>query len=59
MNPVKVILQGTPQDVKNGTKYCVDKGSSTNFISGGCEVPKMTPFENLRAVDEQLREMAR
>jgi len=59
INPVKVLFQGTPEDVKIWTKYCVEKGSNTNFISGGCEVPKMTPLENLRAVDGQLREMAR
>jgi len=58
VNPVQVLLQGTPEEVKRWTKYCVEKGNNTNFISGGCEVPKMTPDENLKAVDEQLRAMA-
>ncbi len=59
MNPVKVILQGTPEEVRQWTRYCVEKGNSTSFVSGGCEVPKMTPYENLKAVDEELRAMSR
>lgn len=55
-DPVAVLLSGTPQDVKNAVKHCLDLADERTFISAGCEVPKFTPYENLKAVEEALLE---
>lgn len=57
INPVEVLYQGTPADVKKWTLWCAQHGDAKNLISGGCEVPKLTPPENLRACDEALKEL--
>lgn len=58
INPAQVILQGTPEDVAQWTTYCVEKGDCSSIVSSGCEVPKLTPPENLRAIDRTLRRIA-
>jgi len=58
-DPVKILLQGTTEDVKNSVKECLMKGDKYTFISAGCEVPKYTPYENLKAVTEALYEFSR
>jgi uroporphyrinogen decarboxylase len=55
-DPVGILLQGTPQSVKEAVWYCLRTGDERTFISAGCEVPKNTPQANLMAVDEALRE---
>ena len=58
INPVEVILQGTTDEVRELTRLCVDSGNAMSFISGGCEVPKMTPIDNLKAVDLELQSLS-
>ena len=47
-NPVTVLLQGTPDDVRTACRECERQASGyDNFIlSPGCEVPPATPVEN-------------
>lgn len=59
VNPVEVILQGTVQEVKEHTRRCLELGDDRYLFSGGCEVPKMTPPENLLAMREALIEFAK
>jgi len=55
INPVTVMLQGTPDQVISSTLDCRVKGG-TRFISmAGCEVPDATPPANLYAQREALR----
>jgi MtaA/CmuA family methyltransferase len=56
-NPVDLILQGTPELIRADTLRCVEEGNATSLISGGCEVPKMTPPENLHAIEQTLQEI--
>lgn len=56
-DPVSIMLQGDAADVERAVISCVSEGNSTTFIAAGCEVPKMTPLENLVRVDSTLREM--
>jgi uroporphyrinogen decarboxylase len=56
-DPVKVLLNGTPEDVRRWTEFCARRGDSRNIVAAGCEVPKMTPYENLLEVDVVLKEM--
>jgi len=53
-DPVTRLLQSTPDEVRATTKYFMECGNSTSIISAGCEVPKETPPENLKAVDMEL-----
>jgi uroporphyrinogen decarboxylase len=53
-DPVVVMLQGTPDDVRRATKQCIEIGGPRMFSAGGCEIPDGTPYENLRAQNEML-----
>ena len=56
VDPVAVILNGTVNDVKNAVKKCRIESRGKACISGGCEIPKFTPYENLIAFTEALYE---
>lgn len=56
MNPADDILQGTTERVRESVENCLQKIGSKGFISAGCEIPKMTPCENLLMIDQVLRE---
>ena len=56
MNPADDILQGTTERVRESVGNCLQKIGSKGFISAGCEIPKMTPYENLLMIDQMLRE---
>ena len=55
---VNILYYGTPEMVKNAVKQCMDAADERTFISAGCEVPRNTPHENLKAVDEVLYEQS-
>lgn len=56
-DPVRVLRNGTPDQIRLATKECVKMGDATTFIAAGCEVPKETPEENLLAVKDALEEL--
>jgi MtaA/CmuA family methyltransferase len=56
-DPVKIMLQGSMDDVRKAVISCINDGNNTTFIAAGCEVPKMTPLENLMKVDSTIKEM--
>ena len=53
-DPVSILLQGTTDDVRKAVAHCMKIGKDKLFVSAGCEVPKFTPPENLKAVEEAL-----
>ena len=55
-NPVAVVLQGTPEQVRESTLDCLRLGGSRSFSAAGCEIPDGTPHENLLAQAAALRE---
>ena len=55
-DPVSILYSGTPEGIREAVKKCLEAGDETTFISAGCEVPKDTPYENLKAVYEALKE---
>lgn len=57
-DPVSILYHGNPDTIKQAVKSCLDAADERTFISAGCEVPKNTPYENLKAVDEALWEYA-
>lgn len=55
INPVGVLLEGSVAEVEEATRFCLTHGTPTSLVSSGCEVPKMTPMENIAAIDRVLR----
>ena len=53
-DPVEVVLHGTPQQVAQAVEGCAHLGTGTNFIAPGCEVPRGTPYANLKAIHQAL-----
>lgn len=57
MNPTGVILQGTPAEVADETSALLEQMAPyDNFVlSTGCDLPQMTPLENIAAFMETGR----
>ncbi len=51
LDPVRVLMNGTPEQVTAAAERCLNEGGPAGFIlSPGCEVPPETPPENLEAL---------
>lgn len=51
LDPVTVLLQGTPERVRVEAERCVETARGSGYVLGsGCVVPRFTPIENLRAM---------
>jgi MtaA/CmuA family methyltransferase len=48
-DPVRVLLQGTPETVAAAARECLRQGGSRFILMPGCEVPPGTPEANIRA----------
>ena len=53
-DPVAVMLQSTPGQVRQATLDCLDWGGPRSFSAAGCEIPDATPLENLLAQKQAL-----
>ena len=53
-DPVKVMLQGTPDTVKAAVQACLEESGPRSFSAAGCEIPDETPLENLLAQYQTL-----
>jgi MtaA/CmuA family methyltransferase len=52
-----VLLMGTPDDCREHALECLDLGGKTGFIlAPGCDLPRETPSENLKAVTELVHD---
>jgi MtaA/CmuA family methyltransferase len=58
LDPVAVFLQGTPEQVREGVLANAAAGGPRWISAAGCEIPDLTPAENLRAQSQALRELA-
>lgn len=52
INPVTVLRAGNPDDVTRAIRTCHEEAGSRYIVGAGCEVPRDTPAENLRALTE-------
>lgn len=52
VDPVGVLLNGKPNDVKREARECIKKAAEGGgfILSSGCEVPLNAPFENIKAM---------
>jgi uroporphyrinogen decarboxylase len=58
--PSEIVLQGTPEQVKNAVRSCVLKAWDNPkgyIIASGCSLPVETPFSNIDAMLEAAREI--
>ena len=57
LDPVKIFLQSTPDEVVEATRSLKDNMKDTdNFIlSSGCDIPLNTPLENIEAFMKAAR----
>jgi MtaA/CmuA family methyltransferase len=55
LNPVTTLLNGTAETVTAGIAECHRQAGSRYIVGAGCEVPRNTPPENLRALCEYAR----
>jgi MtaA/CmuA family methyltransferase len=53
-DPVSVMLQGTPAQVRQSVLRNLADGGARFFSAAGCEIPDQTPHPNLRAQAEAL-----
>lgn len=59
VDPVTVLLQGTPERVRHAADACLETGAGGGYLLGsGCVVPRLTPLENVRAMVDAARERA-
>ena len=60
VDPVTVLLQGTPERVRAAADECLAAaaGGGSYILGSGCIVPRITPLENVRAMVEAVREYA-
>lgn len=54
VDPVAVMLQGDVDKVIREVDHCIAAADAKTFIAAGCEIPKKTPCENLRAMADRL-----
>ena len=52
--PARIMLQGTVEEVGAAVRECVSAANNRTMIAPGCEVPRDTPLENMKAVSEFL-----
>lgn len=50
VDPVGVLLNGTPEDVRKASASCIESSSESEYFifSSGCEVPENTPEKNIK-----------
>ena len=60
VDPVTVLLQGTPERVRAASNACLDAAAPGGgyVLGSGCVVPRITPLENIRAMVETARAYA-
>ncbi len=50
IDPVKTLRNGTPETVAAAIAQCHAEAGPRYIIAAGCEVPRDTPAENVRAM---------
>ena len=54
LDPVSIFLNGSVDTVRAAVGKCIAVADETTMISSGCEIPRLTPLENMRAMNELL-----
>jgi uroporphyrinogen decarboxylase len=61
VNPVAVLNNGTPEDVKKAAEDCIEKASKGGgyILMPGCDIPPTVPLDNIRAFIDAARNYSR
>jgi uroporphyrinogen-III decarboxylase len=54
--PVHVLRDGSPESVTAAISECHEQAGARYIVGAGCEVPRDTPIENLRALSRYAQE---
>ena len=60
VSPSRIMLQGTVQDVRRATLDCIMKAHDSPkgyIVASGCSLPTGTPFDNIHAMLDTVREV--
>lgn len=55
LDPVSVFLKGSIGEVQTAVTACIDALDETSMIASGCEIPRDTPYENMKAMNDMLK----
>jgi MtaA/CmuA family methyltransferase len=55
VEPVRYLLEGTPEEVYEAFKHCHQQAGARYVVGPGCEVPPNSPHENVRAMVRYAR----
>ncbi len=55
IDPVRALRGGTPETIRAAIAQCHREAGPRYIVGAGCEVPRATPAENLRALTEYAR----
>ena len=55
LNPVRVLLEGDVNGVLEGVEQCHREAGDRFIVGAGCEIPRGTPEENVKAMLEYAR----
>ncbi len=55
IDPVRVLREGTPESIQEAIAKCHEQAGPRYIVGAGCEVPRSTPPENLRALTQYAR----
>jgi MtaA/CmuA family methyltransferase len=55
-DPVRIMLQGSPEDVNNAVCNCLHHGGNRMISAAGCEIPDKTPLQNLYSHTRALKD---
>jgi uroporphyrinogen decarboxylase len=58
VDPVGILNQGTPEDVKRASRNCIEKASAGGgyVLMPGCDIPPSVPLENIQAFVQAAHE---
>jgi MtaA/CmuA family methyltransferase len=59
LDPVRTLRDGTPESIRAALAECHRQAGERYIIGAGCEVPRGTPAENLRAMTQYAYQTAR
>ncbi|MEO8411616.1 MAG: uroporphyrinogen decarboxylase family protein, partial [Propionivibrio sp.] len=54
LDPVSIFLNGSVDTVQAAVAQCLAVADEKTMLSGGCEIPRQTPHENMLAMDALL-----
>jgi MtaA/CmuA family methyltransferase len=50
LDPVRAVRDGSPESIRNALEMCYQQAGPRYIVAAGCELPRDTPHENVRAM---------